>query len=39
MNGHRRLSKDDERLTENSETVMHVAMIDLMSKRLVKAAK
>jgi len=37
MNRHRRLSKDYERLTENSETVMYIAMIDLMSKRLAKA--
>jgi len=39
MNRHRRLSKDDERLTENNETVMYIAMFDLMSKRLAKAAK
>ena len=38
MNRHRRLSKDYERLTENSEAVMYIAMIDLMSKRLAKAA-
>lgn len=34
MNRHRRLSKDYERITENSEAVMYIAMIDLMSKRL-----
>ena len=37
MNRHRRLSKDYERITENSEAVMYIAMIDLMSKRLAKA--
>mgnify|MGYP002625008742 CR=1 FL=1 len=34
MNRHRRLSKDYERLVANSEAVMHIAMIDLMAKRL-----
>ncbi len=33
MNRHRRLSKDYERLTENSEIAMYIAMIDLMSRR------
>ena len=36
MNLHRRTSKDYERLTENSEAVLHIAMIDLMSTRLTK---
>ncbi|MCC9641615.1 transposase, partial [Rhodopirellula sp. JC740] len=36
MNRHRRLSKDYERLTETSETVIYIAMIDLMSRRLAK---
>jgi len=36
MNRHRRLSKDYERLTENSEAVMYIAMIDLMSSRLAR---
>jgi putative transposase len=39
MNRHRRLSKDYERLTENSEAVMYIAMIDLMSKRMARAEK
>ena len=34
LNRHRRLSKDYERLTENSEAAIYVAMIDLMTKRL-----
>lgn len=34
MNRHRRTSKDYEKLTENSEAVLYIAMIDLMSKRL-----
>ena len=34
LNRHRRLSKDYERLTENSEASIYVAMIDLMTKRL-----
>ena len=33
---YRRLSKDYERLTENSEAVIYIAMIELMSKRLAK---
>ncbi len=36
LNLHRRTSKDYERLTENSEAVLHIAMIDLMSRRLTK---
>ena len=36
MNLHRRTSKDYERLPENSEAVLYIAMIDLMSKRLTK---
>lgn len=36
LNRRRRLSKDYERLTDNSETVMYIAMIDLMSKRLAR---
>ena len=34
LNRHRRLSKDYERLTENSEAAIYVAMIDLITKRL-----
>jgi len=34
LSRHRRLSKDYERLTENSEAAIYIAMIDLMSKRL-----
>lgn len=34
MNRHRRTSKDYEVLPENSEAVLYIAMIDLMSKRL-----
>jgi putative transposase len=34
MSRHRRTSKDYERLTENSEAVLYIAMIDLMSRRL-----
>jgi putative transposase len=37
LNRHRRLSKDYERLTENSEAAIYIAMIDLMVKRLAKA--
>ena len=37
LSRHRRLSKDYERLTENSEAAIYIAMIDLMSKRLAKA--
>ena len=33
---YRRLGKDYERKTENSEAVIHIAMIGLMSKRLAK---
>jgi len=36
MNRHRRLSKDYERLPETSESVMYIAMIDLMSRRLAR---
>jgi len=34
---HRRASKDYEVLTENSEAVLYIAMIDLMLKRLAKS--
>lgn len=34
MNRHRRTSKDYEKLTENSEAVLYIAMIDHMSKRI-----
>ena len=34
MNRHRRTSKDYEVLPENSEAVLYIAMIELMSKRL-----
>ncbi len=33
---HRRLAKDYERLLENSEAVVYIAMIRLMSKRLAR---
>jgi putative transposase len=36
LNRHRRLSKDYERLTENSEAAIQIAMIDLMVRRLAK---
>ena len=36
LNRYRRLSKDYERKTENSEAVIQIAMIALMSKRLAK---
>jgi len=36
MNRHRRTSKDYEVLPENSEAVLYIAMIDLISKRLAK---
>lgn len=38
LNRHRRLSKDYERLTENSEAAIQIAMIDLMVRRLAKAS-
>jgi putative transposase len=34
LNGYRRLSKDDEATTESSETMIYLAMIDLMVTRL-----
>jgi putative transposase len=34
LNRHRRLSKDYETLPENSETLIRLAMIDLMAHRL-----
>lgn len=37
MNRHRRTSKDYEALPENSEAVLYIAMIDLMTKRLAKS--
>ena len=39
LSRHRRLSKDYERLTENSEAAIQIAMIDLMTKRLAKSRK
>jgi putative transposase len=36
INRRRRLSKDYERLTETSETMIYISMIDLMSRRLAK---
>ena len=34
LNNHRRLSKDYERFTKTSETIIHVAMIRVMLRRL-----
>lgn len=39
LNRHRRLSKDYERLTENSEAAIQIAMIDLMVRRLAKSKR
>jgi len=39
LNRHRRLSKDYERLTENSEATIQIAMIDLMLRQLTKTEK
>ncbi|RMD95805.1 MAG: IS5 family transposase [Bacteroidetes bacterium] len=39
MNRHRRLAKDYERLPENSEVAMYIAMIELMLKRLANGSK
>jgi putative transposase len=36
LSRHRRLSKDYERLTANSEATIQIAMIDLMTRRLTK---
>ena len=36
---YRRLSKDYEYLTDTSETMIHVAMIQLMLRRLTRAAQ
>lgn len=38
MNRHRRLSKDYERLSENSEAVIYIAIFDLMLRRLTGKA-
>ncbi|WP_394355943.1 transposase [Spirosoma profusum] len=31
---HRRLSKDDEKLTRNSESALYIAMLPMMLRRL-----
>jgi putative transposase len=39
LSRHRRLSKDYERLLDTSEAVIHIAMIDFMSRRLGQGVK
>jgi putative transposase len=36
LNRYRRLSKDDEFVTQTSETMIRVAMIHLMTRRLAR---